>query len=75
MEENIKAKHYSLNGKIEGYILGKVQINLTEEKKNLEALLNEIDKYNRVIDKEIDKAKLFLIKNGVKSAVSSRLCK
>ena len=65
VEENIKAKHYSPDGKIEGYILGKVQIDLTEEKKNLEALLNEIDKDNTVIDKAIDEAKSFLRQNGI----------
>ena len=65
VEENIKAKRYSLDGKIEGYILGKVQIDLTEEKKNLEALLNEIDKDSVEIDKKIDEAKSFLRQNGV----------
>lgn len=67
VEENIKAKHYSPEGKIEGYILGKVQIDLTEEYKNLEVLSNEICKDNATIDKAIEDAKSFLIENGVKS--------
>lgn len=67
VEENIKAKHYSPDGKIEGYILGKVQIDLSEEYKNLEVLSNEICKDNATIDKAIEDAKSFLIENHVKS--------
>lgn len=67
VEENIKAKHYSPDGRIEGYILGKIQIDLTEEYKNLEILSNEICKDNETIDKAIEDAKSFLIENGVKS--------
>lgn len=67
VEENIKAKYCSLDRKIEGYILGKVQIDLTEEYKNLEVLSNEICKDNATIDKAIEDAKSFLIKNHVKS--------
>ena len=65
VEENIKAKHYSLDERIEGYILGKAQIDLTEEKKNLEVLSNEISKYNEVINKAIDEAKSFLKQKGI----------
>ena len=34
-------------------------------KKNLEALLDEINEYNGVIDKAIDEAKSFLRQNGI----------
>ena len=33
VEENIKPKHYTPDGNIEGYILGKTHIDLTEEKR------------------------------------------
>ena len=33
VEENIKPRDYTPDGNIEGYILGKVQIDLTDEKK------------------------------------------
>ena len=65
VEENIKAKHYSPDGRIEGYILGKVQIDLTEEKRAASSMEKEIDADSKVIDTTIDEAKAFLREKGV----------
>lgn len=65
VEENIKAKHYSPDGRIEGYILGKVQIDLTEEKRAASSLEREIAADSKVIDTSIDEAKAFLREKGV----------
>ena len=70
VEENIKAKDYSLDGKIEGYILGRIQIDLTEERRNAEVLEGEIDRENVAIDTAIDEAKAFLKNNGVVSTTT-----
>lgn len=65
IEDNIRAKNYSPDGRIEGYILGKVQIDLTEEKRNAAALKEEIDADSEAIDTAIDEAKSFLRDKGV----------
>ena len=65
VEENIKAKHYSPDGRIEGYILGKVQIDLTEEKRVASSLEKEIDTDSKAINITIDEAKAFLREKGV----------
>lgn len=70
VEENIRARHYSRDGEIDGYILGKVQIDLTEEKRNAETLKNEIENDSDAIDKVIDEAKSFLRNNGVVSTTT-----
>lgn len=67
VEENIKAKHYSPDGKIEGYILGKIQIDLSEEKRVASGIKDEIEKDSKAIDSAIDEAKSFLRQNGVTS--------
>lgn len=65
VEENIKAKHYSPDGRIEGYILGKVQIDLSEEKRAASSLEKEIAADSMAIDTTIDEAKAFLREKGV----------
>lgn len=65
VEENIKQKNYSPDGKIEGYILGKVQIDLTEEKQKAAEFEKEIKTLNDAIDAKIDEARQYLSDNGV----------
>ncbi|MBR5961354.1 MAG: AAA family ATPase [Clostridia bacterium] len=67
VEENIRPKHYSPDGNITGYILGKVQIDLTEEKAKEIALTSEVDTDSKAIDKIIETAKMFLRQYGVTS--------
>lgn len=65
VEDNVKAKNYTPDGKIEGYILGKVQIDLTEERRNAATLQEEIDADSKVIDDIVEEAKSFLRDQGV----------
>lgn len=67
VEDNIRPKHYSPDGNISGYILGKVQIDLTEEKAKEEALTKEVEADSGEIDATIEAAKSFLKQNGVTS--------
>ncbi len=65
VEENIKPRDYTPDGNIEGYILGKVQIDLTDEKKREEKLKGEIKYKDGTIDDTIEKAKKELRDIGV----------
>lgn len=65
VEENIKPRDYTPDGNIEGYILGKVQIDLTDEKKREEKLKGEIKYKDGAIDDTIEKAKKELRDNGI----------
>lgn len=65
VEENIKPKNYTPDGQIEGYILGKTQIDLSEEKKAASALDAEIKEDSKTIDDAVDTAKLFLRNNTI----------
>lgn len=65
VEENIRPKHYTPNGKIEGYILGKIQIDLTEERTRESSLKREIDSLDKSIDTAIEAAKTSLRTVGV----------
>lgn len=65
VEENIKPKHYIPDGRIEGYILGKALINLTEERKAASELEEEIEKDSKAIDEAINTAKSFLKQNRI----------
>ncbi|GHU74207.1 hypothetical protein FACS189450_14800 [Spirochaetia bacterium] len=53
VEENIKPRNYTPDGNIDGYILGKVQIDLTDEKKQEVQLKNEIDDKEKEIDSKV----------------------
>ena len=57
VKENIEPREYTPDGNIEGYILGRVQIDLTKEKRHEAKLKNEIEKKNAMIDDIIENAK------------------
>ena len=57
VEENIKQKNYTPDGQIEGYILGKVQIDLSEDKRQAKNLDDEVKRDSKKIDDAIEKAK------------------
>ncbi|OPX93593.1 MAG: hypothetical protein A4E53_00236 [Pelotomaculum sp. PtaB.Bin104] len=65
VEENIKPRDYTPEGNIEGYILGKVQIDLTDEKMREEKLKDEIKYKDGTIDDIIEKAKKELRDHGI----------
>ncbi len=65
VEENIKPRNYTPDGNIEGYILGKVQIDLTDEKKREAKLKGEIKNIDDTIEDTIQKAKKELRDNGI----------
>ncbi|MGI6450429.1 MAG: hypothetical protein ACOX3R_09065 [Desulfitobacteriia bacterium] len=67
VKENIELRDYTPDGNIEGYILGKVQIDLTKEKRREAKLKNEIEKKNAMIDDIIENAKKELHNYGVRS--------
>lgn len=67
VEDNIKPNHYTPDGNIDGYILGKTQIDLSEEKTKESALTVEIKELERIIDSEISGAKQELHNKGVTS--------
>lgn len=67
VEENIKPRHYTPNGDIEGYILGKTQIDLTAEKAQEASLVTELNALNSAIEQIIAKAKSSLRAAGVTS--------
>ncbi len=69
VEDNIKPRHYSPNGDIEGYILGKAQIDLTIEKEEEQKLIDSIDFINKDIEEKISKAKAELKKAGIPSSL------
>lgn len=70
IEENIKPRDYTPDGNIEGYILGKVQIDLTDEKKREEKLKGEIKYKDGIIDDTIEKAKKELRDHGILSTIT-----
>lgn len=65
VEENIKPRDYTPDGNIEGYILGKVQIDLTDDKNREEKLKSEIKYKDDAIDDTIEKAKKELRDNNI----------
>lgn len=64
-EENIKQKNYTPDGQIEGYILGKVQIDLSEDKQREKELGEEVESDSKKIDETIEKAKSDLRDKGI----------
>lgn len=50
VKENIEVSNYAPNGDIEGYIIGKSQIDISNEKKELEELEVEIEDYKLLIN-------------------------
>lgn len=65
VEENIKQKNYTPDGQIEGYILGKVQIDLSEDKRQAKNLDDEVKRDSKKIDDAIEKAKSDLRSEGI----------
>lgn len=65
VEENIKQKNYTPDGQIEGYILGKVQIDLSEDKQREKELGTEVESDSQKIDELIEKAKSDLRTEGI----------
>ena len=65
VEENIKPRHYTPNGDIEGYILGKAQIDLTSEKAQESNLVAKLKTLNADVDEIISKARADLRHAGV----------
>lgn len=65
VEENIKPRHYTPDGNIEGYILGKTQIDLTIEREREKKLKEELGGIGKEIDAEVNKAKRELRDQGV----------
>ena len=65
VEENIKQKNYTPDGQIEGYILGKVQIDLSEDKQREKDLGAEVEGDSKKIDEAIEKAKSDLRSAGI----------
>lgn len=65
IEENIKPRNYTPDGNIEGYILGKVQIDLTTEKEREKELKGTIKAKDEAITETVDQAKKELRDNGV----------
>lgn len=57
VEENIKPRHCTPDGNIEGYILGKTQIDLTAEREREKKLKEELGSIGKEIDAEVNKAK------------------
>lgn len=70
VEENIKPRHYTPDGDIEGYILGKTQIDLSAERDQEKQLQNEIKDISKAIDADIEKAKKELRDQGVQSSTT-----
>lgn len=70
VEENVKSKQYTPDGKIDGYILGKVQIDLTEEKSKESGLKEDLDKLDQKIDAAIEAAKTELRAKGVTTSTN-----
>ena len=70
VEENIKPRHYAPNGDIEGYILGKTQIDLTAEREREKQLKGEIENIGKVIDITIEKSKEGLRAQGVQPSTT-----
>lgn len=68
VEENIKTRHYTPDGDIEGYILGKTQIDLSAERDQEMQLQNEIKDINKAIDANIERAKKELRDQGVQGS-------
>lgn len=70
VEENIKPRNYTPDGNIEGYILGKVQIDLSSEKEREKQLQNAIKEKDKKITDAIEAAKEELREKGVHTSTN-----
>lgn len=66
VNEQIVPNNYTPNGEIDGYIIGKEQIDLSEEKNKEEILRGVIKKYYERIDEYIDSLRKELTDEGVR---------
>jgi len=60
VHDNIEALKYKPDGDIEGYILGKTQIDLTKEKKELEEKNKDLDTKNEEFKKRVNNQRIIL---------------
>lgn len=65
VQQHIKPNTFTPDGNIEGYILGKTQIDLTEDKKREQEVLIMIKDKNKKIDEVIENARSELLEKGV----------
>lgn len=65
VDENLISKGFSPDGNIEGYILGKANIDLSQEKQRQEECQKEYDEYRKDIEDKILNSKRMLKKYGV----------
>jgi hypothetical protein len=63
--ENLEAHKYSPNGNIDGYILGKINIDLTKEKMSLVSVTEQLDKAIKNIETSIAQKKVELDNLGI----------
>lgn len=68
--ENVAVHNYTPNGEIEGYILGKSQIDLSADKKQFADLENELASYDEQINEKIEQSKRELKSHGILSTIS-----
>lgn len=67
IEENVRAKSFTPDGNIDGYILGKTQIDISDEKTAETILKEEITSINDTIDAKISSARKALQEKGVQA--------
>lgn len=65
VDENIRANNYNPDGNITGYILGRVQIDLTEDRRREQSLKDAIASLSSQITQTISAKKEFLRRSGV----------
>lgn len=65
VDENIKSHNYSPDGQIDGYILGKTQIDLSAEREEQRNIELQIEEKNKEISSIIYNAKMQLRDNGL----------
>lgn len=65
IKDNIESKGYCPNGNIEGYIVGKAQIDLSKEKQEYEAISTTLSEKKDLFEKEINKQKQKLLKLNI----------
>lgn len=70
VEENIVPNNYTPDGNIEGYVLGKAQIDLSSEKKKEETIISQIDKIKKEIEQIVEFAKTELKNHGIVSTIA-----
>lgn len=68
--ENVAVHNYTPDGRIEGYIIGKSQIDLSEDKKKVVNLQDEFENQDKAISELIKHSKEELKAHGVMSTIS-----